>query len=97
MDLMNMMSALDFATVADTMPLSLLSTGVLLDVVWTFLLGSLVMGLMAALATVIQRQRSHWLHNRLEQSPRQIDAGITILIAPGTVERPAASALGNAA
>jgi sensor c-di-GMP phosphodiesterase-like protein len=93
----NLMNAMDLAVGATTWAMSLVSAGALFDVIWMFLLGSLVMGLLAASSTVIQRQRSHWLRNRLEQSPRLVGATNMVMSATNATVRPAARALEYAA
>lgn len=72
----------------DTLVLILphVSASALLDSIWMFLFGSLVMGLLAVASTVIQRQRSYWLHNAREQSPRLIAVETTVLASIKPVE-----------
>jgi hypothetical protein len=87
----------DFAADATALAMSLVSAGALLNVVWTFLLGSLAMGLLAASSTVIQRQRSHWLRNRMEQSPGLVSATNMVMNSTNAAVQPAAGALEYAA
>jgi len=97
MDSTTLMSALDVTTLTDTLTISLVSAGAVLHIIWTYLLGSLVMGLMAVVSTVIQRVRSQWLHNAQEQSPRLIDAGSAALPTLEEIEEREALAVGYAA
>jgi hypothetical protein len=92
-----LMNIVDFAAGATTLAMSFVSAGALLNVIWTFLLSSLVMGLLAASSTVIQRQRSHWLRNRMEQSPRLVGTTNMVMSSTDATVRPAARALEYAA
>lgn len=98
MESTTLMSALDVAALTDTLALSfVVSTGAILHIIWTYLLGSLVMGLMAASSTVIQRLQSNWLHNAREQSPRLLGAGSKAVPTIEPADQPAVSSIEYAA